>query len=194
MPFRTSYIQIDGSLNIDGSIFQWQVPFTGGSVDISTLLIEQYVNSSSYYDGSLMYRIMPNPSTGLGNTDSQGMYVRFTAIESIFTGYCVRIYTSNPYVGLADADASNLMPAVMLYPASGGGLSTGQAGNFLMYGVIRYTSWAWTVGKQLYVSNTAGSLTTTAPTGSADIVQVLGISQSPDAVLFRPSPNFIQLK
>jgi len=30
MAFRTNQVQVDGSINIDGSIFQWNLPFTGG--------------------------------------------------------------------------------------------------------------------------------------------------------------------
>jgi len=46
MAFRTEHIQTDGSINIDGSIYQWNVNFAGGVGDVTKL----------YVDGSLAAR------------------------------------------------------------------------------------------------------------------------------------------
>lgn len=194
MPFRTKNIQIDGSLNIDGSLFQWQVPFVASS-DISTLYIESYVNSSSYYDASLMYWKLPNPSTGLSLTYiGEGYFVNFTAGTAIDTKkviYC----TNTGRVAPADADASTTMPGIGFYLATltGSQLSSGNAANFLILGSYKNTTISITIGKQVYV-DTQGEPTTSAPTGSNDCVQVIGITNSPRSFIARPSPNFIQLK
>jgi len=50
MSFKTGYIQIDGSINIDGSIFQFGVPFVGGGGPGGDLGV--YVKSASIGVGS----------------------------------------------------------------------------------------------------------------------------------------------
>ena len=47
MAFRTNQIQIDGSLNIDGSIFQWNSPFTGGGAQWITNGSAIYYNAGN---------------------------------------------------------------------------------------------------------------------------------------------------
>jgi hypothetical protein len=187
MPFRTQYIQTDGSLNADGSIYQWQVPITG-SADLSTFNITSYVNSSSYYDASIMYRYMPNPST-LANNSTQGMHVQFIAAESIITSKLLYV-TSGGGIGVADADASNMMPAIGIYASSA---SAGDSINVFVYGIYKETGLNFATGKPVYVG-TDGYPTTTAPSGTGKCVQVLGVADTPDSMVFFPTYDFMILK
>ena len=159
--------------------------------DISTLDINSYVNSSSYYDASLMYRKYPNPSTGLGNTDSQGLYCNLEAGATI-SNFSLGYIDTNGRVSLAGADASNLMPAVCLN-TSGGSTSAGTSYDFLIYGVVKNTGWSLTIGKPVYVSAT-GTVTSTPPSSATQCVQVIGRAISPNSILFNPSPDFVVLK
>lgn len=291
MGFKSEHIQIDGSLNIDGSVFQWQQPFVGGGsggggdvawasgnvgsnnqmitaggdgsivsesnltfdgttvgvtgniklsndisvgqnlfidgdiynagmdasvksnvvyydtttkqltygiapvTDISTLSIESYVNSSTYYDSSLAYLknhlTLSEPSTGLSNYESQGIYCTFVAantISSFYTGY---VNTSGR-LALADADASNMMPAVALN-TTGASMTAGNTYSVLIYGVVYNSAWNFTAGKQVYVG-LSGEVTSTKPTAAVDCVQVIGTAISPDSIIFNPSPDVIVLK
>ena len=49
-----------------------------------------------------------------------------------------------------------------------------------------------TEGKQLFLSETAGTLTSTAPSDDGDIVQVCGIAIGPRDVLVSPSLDIIE--
>jgi hypothetical protein len=190
MPFTTQYIQTDGSLNVDGSIYVYQELFEGGG-DISTFELASYVNSSSYYDASIMYRYMPNPST-LATYEVQGIYVNLIAAETITGGgKCVYV-TSGGGVGPADADASNKMPAIGMWAS----VSTANAGdsiNVLVYGIFKSDSFAFTTGKPVYVG-TDTYPTTTAPSGAGKCVQVIGVADSYRSFVFFPTYDFMVLK
>ena len=168
---------------------------TAPTPDISTLSIESYVNSSSYYDGSLAYLkshlTLSEPSTGLANYASQGIYCTFVAantIGSFSTGY---VNTSGR-LALADADASNMMPAVALN-TTGASMTAGNTYSVLIYGIVYNSAWNFTIGKQVYVG-LSGEVTSTKPTAAIDCVQVIGTAISPDSIIFNPSPDFIVLK
>jgi hypothetical protein len=167
----------------------------GASSDVSTLGINSYVNSSTYYDGSLGYLknhlTLSEPSSGLGATDSQGIYCSFVAGAAI-PSFSVGYVDLNGRLSIADADASNNMPSVAIN-TTGGTLSAGTSYSLLIYGIVRNTSWSLTIGKPVYVSGT-GTVTSTRPTTATQCVQVIGTAISPSAIIFNPSPDFIVLK
>ena len=165
---------------------------SGGDVDISTLSIESYVNTSTYYDSSIRYRTMPEPSTGFGSGNgAEGLFVNFKAANTISSYYCGYIDTGGR-IALADADASNMMPAVAIN-TTGSSLSAGTNYNLLIYGVVRNTSWNFAIGQPVYVG-LSGEVTTTMPSSAPDCVQVIGRTISPDSIIFNPSPDFVVLK
>lgn len=88
----------------------------------------------------------------------------------------------------ADADAATTMPCTALALETGTG-----AKKVLLKGYMRDDTWDFTVGANVYVSTTAGTLSTTAPTGTGKQVQIVGIAVSADVVLFNPSPDIIEL-
>jgi len=79
-------------------------------------------------------------------------------------------------------------------PVFGMALAGGSATNFidvLLFGFISDASaWAWTIGAPIYASTT-GVATATAPSGTGDVVQVIGIATHADRILFRPSADWI---
>lgn len=165
---------------------------SGGDVDISTLSIESYVNTSTYYDSSIRYRTMPEPSTGFGSGNgAEGLFVNFKAANTISSYYCGYIDTGGR-IALADADASNMMPAVAIN-TTGSSLSAGTNYNLLIYGVVRNTAWNFAIGQPVYVG-LSGEVTTTMPSSAPDCVQVIGRTVSPDSIIFNPSPDFVVLK
>ena len=67
---------------------------------------------------------------------------------------------------------------------------------FLVKGLARHGSWAgFTTGDVLYVSGTAGEITNTAPTGSADIVRIVGYctNSGQREIYFDPSKDWVEL-
>jgi hypothetical protein len=63
----------------------------------------------------------------------------------------------------------------------------------LIRGFFKNTSWSFTVGAPVYLSTTAGSLTSTQPTGTADIVRVVGYAIAADELYFNPSQDWVEL-
>lgn len=162
--------------------------------DISTLNIQSYVNTSTYYDGSLMYQRMPNPSTGLSNSTAQGAYVNLVAGESITANYAVCIRPDGKAYH-ARANASDYMPAVALN-TTGGTVSSGSSADFLVHGVAKVGSGTYfQAGKQVYVyDGINGYIYYSKPTAANSCVQVVGIAISRESLIWNPSPDFIVLK
>lgn len=63
----------------------------------------------------------------------------------------------------------------------------------LPWSFIRDDTWNWTVWGIIYLSETTGAMTQTAPTTSTAIVRILWYALSADIVYFNPSPDFIEL-
>jgi hypothetical protein len=85
----------------------------------------------------------------------------------------------------ADANNASTMPGVRMALET---LSTNEYGLALRLGRVRDDDWAWTVGGLIYASAAVvGGLTQTAPIGSGDQVQVVGIAYHADKMIFDPS-------
>jgi hypothetical protein len=90
---------------------------------------------------------------------------------------------------LADADSAATMPGVAI---STGTISAGSSGTLLLMGRIRYDSWSLTVGGIVYPSTTKRTLTQTAPSGTGDQVQAIGIATTVHELLFTPYPILVE--
>jgi len=66
--------------------------------------------------------------------------------------------------------------------------------SMLVMGLVRDDTWDWTVGGIIYASTDAGGLTPTAPSGSADIVQVVGVAYHADKMIFDPSMDMMEIQ
>jgi len=91
----------------------------------------------------------------------------------------------------ADADAAATMPGLRMALASA---DADAACSTLVMGLVRDDTWDWTVGGIIYASATAGGLTQTAPSGSADIVQVVGVAYHADKMIFNPSMDMMEIQ
>lgn len=109
---------------------------------------------------------------------------------STFSFGQVAYMASDGELTLADADAIATAPAIAMAIESG---SDGSPNDWLFQGFVRDDSWAWAVGGTIYLSTTAGSMTQTAPSGSGDVVQVLGIATHADRMWFNPSLDTLEI-
>lgn len=90
----------------------------------------------------------------------------------------------------ADADSATTSGGVLLALAAASG-TDGNAMNVVFRGVVRNDGWTWSgAGKALYVSTTAGAMTETAPSGTDDVVRVVGYTLSDDCIYFNPSMDW----
>lgn len=91
----------------------------------------------------------------------------------------------------ADADGTATMPCTCLALATGTG-----SRKVLLQGFIRNDAWNWTVGGIIYVSTdptTTTGLTQTAPAGSGDQVQAVGVATHADRMYFNPSLVLVEV-
>lgn len=90
-------------------------------------------------------------------------------------------------VALIDADAIATMSGLVM--CADASISADATGTFLLLGIARDDTWSWTVGGLIYgtVTGTTGNtLSQTAPTGTDDVVQILGVATHADRMLFNP--------
>lgn len=124
--------------------------------------------------------IIASPTT---DHTATGIITELTAGEAlVFGDVCYIASTGKALLG--DADALATAGAVALALET---LSTDGAGNFLLHGIARDDTWNWTPGGLLYLSTTAGDMTQTAPSGTDDVIQVLGVATHADRIYFNPS-------
>lgn len=95
--------------------------------------------------------------------------------------------TSGGVWQLADANGSGTFPARGLVAAA---TANGAKATVIVKGHIRNDAWNWTVGGNLYLSETAGAITQTAPTASGSNVQTIGWADSPDSIILAVTPGF----
>ena len=121
---------------------------------------------------------------------STGLTAEMLAGGAIAAFQTVCIHTTTGEVVISDADAIGTMPVIGIAPAA---ISDTATGTILLQGFIRDDTWNWTLGGILYASGTAGAMTQTAPTGSGDFVQAVGIALSADVVYFNPSLTLVEV-
>ncbi len=101
------------------------------------------------------------------------------------------VYLSTTGWALTDADAAATAGGVMVGLAAAAG-TNGNPLTVVTKGVVRNDGWTWTtVGAPLYLSTTAGALTETAPSGTDDVVRIVGYVMSDDCIFFNPSNDWI---
>ena len=62
--------------------------------------------------------------------------------------------------------------------------------NYLLHGFARKDTWSWTVGSNIYLSTTGtttNTMTQTAPSGTNQVIQILGWATSATVIYFNPS-------
>ena len=105
-----------------------------------------------------------------------GIVVKMTALTGLGVMECVHI-DSNGKLNEADADAVTTMPAIGIALEANSSGSDADV-KILTQGVVVDASWSFTPGADLFVGTTddAGAVTATAPSGSGDTVQKIGVA------------------
>ncbi len=128
------------------------------------------------------------PATGTWS----GLTITLVSGSTIAIGDVCRINGAGQAV-LARANvAANASGLVMATQS----LTNGVSGKFLLIGTLASTNVTVTVGAPVYLSTTGttlNTLTTTAPSGSGNIVQILGWGLSANSILFRPELVQVEL-
>jgi len=126
------------------------------------------------------------PSTNLTAT---GTIITITAGENLSPGDVSRCNSDGKFYK-ANATNSTGVPATVMAIDTISANSTGRA---LLTGFWIDTSKNWTVGGYIYLSTTSGQITQTAPSGSGNQVQLLGIATATDTIYFNPNIMVIEV-
>jgi hypothetical protein len=117
---------------------------------------------------------------------TSGITIQLVANEAQAIGDAVYINADGEaQLGDADAIASSKIIAL----CADASIAADATGNYLLHGIIRDDTWAWTVGGYVYLSTTGttgNTLTQTAPSGENDVVITLGVATHADRMLFTP--------
>lgn len=96
----------------------------------------------------------------------------------------------NPSCLKADADAE--ASASKMLVVCNAAINASATGEAIAWGYVSGLS-SLTAGAIYYVSTTIGQITTTAPTGSADIVRIVGYALSTTELFFNPDATYVEL-
>lgn len=115
-----------------------------------------------------------------------------TAGTTLAFGDIVYLSVTDSRWELADADASSTAGAVKIGMCVMAAAADGAATQILLWGKVRADAIfpALTIGAPVYVSTTAGDIQTTQPSGTDDVVRIVGYGNTSDELFFCPSPDF----
>ena len=197
----------DGSLQTDGGLSVVLDAIFGD--DVSLLSDSAVLNFGAgndvtiTHDGTTGGTITGTPMAyetlgggALANDTHGGIVIEFLAGESLAVGDWVYMSTTDGRVNKADSNDTaddGHYPAIGVAVSAQG--SAGSAVKVLTHGVYNDSNGFGgdlTEGKQLFLSETAGTVTATAPSDDGDIVQVCGIAIGPRDVFVSPSLDVIE--
>lgn len=124
---------------------------------------------------------------------SSGVTIQLAATATMNFGD-VGYIASTGKVSFIDADAIATMSGVVMCVDAQ--ILTDATGTFMFMGIARDDTWNWTVGGTIYgtVTGTTGNtLSQTAPTGTDDVVQILGVATHADRMYFYPQLVQVEL-
>ena len=135
-------------------------------------------------------------AAGTPTTDNtvQGIVIEFLAVEGITQFDAVYVSTTTGRVGRADANDAAKLPAIGIAIETQG--SAGQTVRVLTHGVYRDDGGFgsdMTIGNDLYVSETPGTLTTTAPSDTNDFVQIMGVAIGVRSAFINPDMTIVKV-
>lgn len=115
----------------------------------------------------------------------------FNAAGTIAQFDCVYLTSSSTW-GLTDADAIGTAGNVLVMMAGEAGTDTNPLRVIEPGSWVRNDAWNWTVGGVLYLDTaTPGGMTQTVPSGTDDVVKILGYAVSADVIYFNPESGWI---
>jgi hypothetical protein len=120
---------------------------------------------------------------------TQSIFDSATVGESVTFGNLLYLKSDGKW-WKTDADAVATMPGLRMALEA---KSADQTCKMLVMGRVRNDAWDWTVGGLIFASTDAGALTQTAPSGTTDIVQAVGIAYHADKMIFQPNFTFIEI-
>lgn len=137
-------------------------------------------------------QIILDPTLSADGTWS-GIMQAGTAGATLAFGDLIYLAAADSRWELADADAAATAGDVVLGMCVLAAAADGDPTNVLLYGKIRADAAfpTLTIGAPAYVGTTAGDIQTAQPSGTDDIIRVVGFGLTADVLLFNPSGFWI---
>lgn len=127
------------------------------------------------------------------NTNKTTSILTLTATAANnFTVGTIGYIISAGTVTLADASAYATASPMLLMATET--INGGASGDFVVVGPVTITTHGYALGSPLFVSETAGDITTTAPTTSGAIVRKTGFAYDANTVYFLPDSTTIEVQ
>ena len=120
----------------------------------------------------------------------KGETIEMVAGETVAFGD-VCYFKSDGKFWLADASAEATASSWIVMATAA--IVADAVGVFLIRGLIRDDSWAWTVAANLWVHTTGGNPTETQPSGAGEIVRLVGYAKGADYVWFSPDETWVEI-
>jgi hypothetical protein len=169
-----------------------------GLITLNSTAPNGTVESNLTFDGSTLavtgtvsvsggYRFTHNPLTVLSAPGGYGDIVTVGNTSTLAT-FSTYFFSPASYWTITDADAASTATGLVAM-ALGDAPSKGM----LLRGYVENTSWSWTVGGALYLSTLAGNITQTAPTGTLDIIRIVGYALSSNTIYWCPDNTWIEI-
>ena len=127
----------------------------------------------------------------IDNDDGQGIIFTFRTGATV-TPFSPVYIDGNNEVQECDADAIATMPCIGV-SINTSNVTADNDIEVMLLGLIRHDSFTdfGAAGAPVFVSTTVGTMTTTAPSGTDDVVQIVGHSIAEDLIFVQPSLTFI---
>lgn len=137
-------------------------------------------------------QIVLDPTLSADGTWS-GIMQAGTAGATLAFGDLIYLAAADSRWELADADAASTSGDVILGMCVLAAAADGDPTNVLLYGKIRADAAfpALTVGAPAYVGTSAGDIQTAQPSGTDDVIRVVGFGLTADVLLFNPDGFYI---
>ena len=119
-----------------------------------------------------------------------GVVITMTALTGLAIGEAVYI-DSNGKLDETDADAAGTMPAIGVALEANSSGSDAEV-KILLQGIFRDDTYNFTPGADLFIGTNLGEITATAPSGTGDFVQKVGVALTADTIYFNPSLDLIE--
>ena len=156
-------------LNAGGTAFEGYTPFSES--DVQRLIIDATPDAD-------------HTATGM-STASLNAGASISAFE------CVYLASDGEWAK-ADASATGTTDKLLAIALEAG--TDGNPMDVALPGAfVRDDTWDWTVGGAIYLSETAGALTQTAPSTADSVVRVLGYALSADVMYFMPQTGVVHV-
>ncbi len=183
----TSNVLTTGTIELGAASDTTLARSAAGQVTIEGVQIVTTSNTVTMTNKTLQHTFEPASDDTFTGETLQGL----NAGATIAQWDCVYLGSASKWL-LTDADAATTAGGVMVAMATAAGTDTNPL-TVILRGVVRNDGWTWaTVGAPLYLDTaTPGGMTLTAPSGTDDVVKIVGYVLSDDCIYFNPSNDWI---